>query len=153
VARGAGHRRNRQPLTQVSHHPPISACIAHSPSWEYYGEVDAKNRFGGKSFEIKPTGIAHVNLRITKAWGPDAPAAPAMFPNIVSIPSFWSELPSRVFWQTLFPFGELAPRADALARRALGRPAPCAVAAPRPVALVLSQRWSRRRYAQQTRCE
>src|SRR4051812_40440013 len=24
---------------QVSHHPPISACWAESPSWHYYGEV------------------------------------------------------------------------------------------------------------------
>lgn len=25
---------------QVSHHPPISACWAESPSWYYYGEVN-----------------------------------------------------------------------------------------------------------------
>ncbi|KAF8344941.1 Oxysterol-binding protein-domain-containing protein [Amanita rubescens] len=47
---------------QVSHHPPISACWAESPLWSYYGEVDAQNRFMGKSFEIRPTGVAHVEL-------------------------------------------------------------------------------------------
>lgn len=47
---------------QVSHHPPISACWAESPLWSYYGEVDAQNKFMGKSFEIRPTGVAHVEL-------------------------------------------------------------------------------------------
>lgn len=61
---------------QVSHHPPISACIAQSPAWEYFGEVDAKNNFTGKSFEIKPTGIAHAKLRIPMSWGDDLPPAP-----------------------------------------------------------------------------
>ncbi|KDQ17455.1 hypothetical protein BOTBODRAFT_128393 [Botryobasidium botryosum FD-172 SS1] len=51
---------------QVSHHPPISACWAESPLWYYYGEVDAKNKFMGKSFEIRPTGVAHVDLRLQK---------------------------------------------------------------------------------------
>ncbi|KAH9920538.1 Oxysterol-binding protein-domain-containing protein [Epithele typhae] len=47
---------------QVSHHPPISACWAEAPTWRYYGEVDAQNKFMGKSFEIRPTGIAHAEL-------------------------------------------------------------------------------------------
>ncbi|PCH33004.1 hypothetical protein WOLCODRAFT_129549 [Wolfiporia cocos MD-104 SS10] len=47
---------------QVSHHPPISACWAESPNWRYYGEVDAQNKFMGKSFEIRPTGVAHAEL-------------------------------------------------------------------------------------------
>jgi len=58
---------------QVSHHPPISACYAESErrggaegkggrAWRYYGEVDAQNKFMGKSFEIRPTGVAHVEL-------------------------------------------------------------------------------------------
>ncbi|KAI0933042.1 hypothetical protein AcW1_000018 [Taiwanofungus camphoratus] len=47
---------------QVSHHPPISACWAESPHWRYYGEVDAQNKFMGKSFEIRPTGVAHAEL-------------------------------------------------------------------------------------------
>ncbi|KAK2463943.1 hypothetical protein APHAL10511_003994 [Amanita phalloides] len=60
---------------QVSHHPPISACWAESPLWSYYGEVDAQNRFMGKSFEIRPTGIAHVELLLPKALGPSYPKA------------------------------------------------------------------------------
>ncbi|GAA5867313.1 hypothetical protein JCM3774_003542 [Rhodotorula dairenensis] len=59
---------------QVSHHPPISACIGQSPSWEYFGMVDAKSKFMGKSFEIRPTGTAHVTLRIPEEWAhPDCP--------------------------------------------------------------------------------
>ncbi|KDQ51396.1 hypothetical protein JAAARDRAFT_41246 [Jaapia argillacea MUCL 33604] len=60
---------------QVSHHPPISACWAESPSWNYFGEVDAKNKFMGKSFEIRPTGVAHADLIIPEEWGPDYPKA------------------------------------------------------------------------------
>ncbi|KAF8056496.1 Oxysterol-binding protein-domain-containing protein [Lyophyllum atratum] len=62
---------------QVSHHPPISACWAESPSWHYYGEVDAQNKFMGKSFEIRPTGIAHAELLIPEErGGPGYPKAP-----------------------------------------------------------------------------
>lgn len=53
---------------QVSHHPPMSACMAESPRWRYYGEVDAKNKFTGKSFEIRPTGVAHADLSIPCEW-------------------------------------------------------------------------------------
>ncbi|KAF5391163.1 hypothetical protein D9757_003103 [Collybiopsis confluens] len=62
---------------QVSHHPPISACWADSfgmlgdsngPAWRYYGEVDAQNKFMGKSFEIRPTGVAHADLKIPSEW-------------------------------------------------------------------------------------
>jgi hypothetical protein len=53
---------------QVSHHPPMSACMAESPRWRYYGEVDAKNKFTGKSFEIRPTGVAHADLSIPREW-------------------------------------------------------------------------------------
>ncbi|KAF8724406.1 hypothetical protein AX14_008859 [Amanita brunnescens Koide BX004] len=52
---------------QVSHHPPISACWAESPLWCYYGEVDAQNKFMGKSFEIRPTGVAHVELLLPES--------------------------------------------------------------------------------------
>lgn len=76
---------------QVSHHPPISACWAESPSWRYYGEVhisihdvyvlltravakvDAQNKFMGKSFEIRPTGVAHAELILNEEWAPDYP--------------------------------------------------------------------------------
>ncbi|PWZ02166.1 hypothetical protein BCV70DRAFT_58390 [Testicularia cyperi] len=53
---------------QVSHHPPISACFAQAPTWEYMGCVDAKSKFLGRTFEIRPTGVAHVNLKVPRAW-------------------------------------------------------------------------------------
>ncbi|WFD18546.1 hypothetical protein MCAP1_000750 [Malassezia caprae] len=53
---------------QVSHHPPISACFCESPGWEYMGCVDAKSRFLGRSFEITPTGVAHVRLKVKPEW-------------------------------------------------------------------------------------
>ncbi|SNX84698.1 related to SWH1 - Member of an oxysterol-binding protein family [Melanopsichium pennsylvanicum] len=53
---------------QVSHHPPISACFAQSPTWEYMGCVDAKSKFLGRTFEIRPTGVAHVNLKVPREW-------------------------------------------------------------------------------------
>lgn len=60
---------------QVSHHPPISACWAESPYWRYYGEVDAQNKFMGKSFEIRPTGVAHAELLLPEEWAPRYPKA------------------------------------------------------------------------------
>ncbi|CAE6470515.1 unnamed protein product [Rhizoctonia solani] len=60
---------------QVSHHPPMSACWAESPHWNYYGEVDAKNKFMGKSFEIRPTGVAHADLKLPRDWAPEYPPA------------------------------------------------------------------------------
>ncbi|KAF9218913.1 hypothetical protein BS17DRAFT_883213 [Gyrodon lividus] len=63
---------------QVSHHPPISACWAESPHWHYYGEVDAQNKFMGKSFEIRPTGVAHAELLLPEDWAPDYPKATAV---------------------------------------------------------------------------
>ncbi|KAI0641225.1 Oxysterol-binding protein-domain-containing protein [Trametes meyenii] len=60
---------------QVSHHPPISACWAESPHWRYYGEVDAQNKFMGKSFEIRPTGIAHAELLLPEERAPHYPKA------------------------------------------------------------------------------
>lgn len=43
-------------VEQVSHHPPISALVAESPSWSYYGESNVKTSFGGRSFDIKHLG-------------------------------------------------------------------------------------------------
>lgn len=53
---------------QVSHHPPISACHADSRNFDYYGEVDVKSKFWGKSFELWPKGTAHVNLKVPKQY-------------------------------------------------------------------------------------
>lgn len=47
--------------------------MAESPRWRYFGEVDAKNKFTGKSFEIRPTGVAHAVLRLPPSWAPDYP--------------------------------------------------------------------------------
>lgn len=80
---------------QVSHHPPISACIAQAASWEYFGEVDAKSSFKGKSFEITPVGVAHVHLRIPKEWSPDSPPAP-MFPGMVLEHYSWTKVTTSV---------------------------------------------------------
>ncbi|KXN88372.1 hypothetical protein AN958_07415 [Leucoagaricus sp. SymC.cos] len=63
-------KKYRYVSEQVSHHPPISACWAESPLWHYFGEVDAQNKFMGKSFEIRPTGVAHAELVIPESWVP-----------------------------------------------------------------------------------
>ncbi|KAI5963642.1 uncharacterized protein KGF55_002522 [Candida pseudojiufengensis] len=43
-------------VEQVSHHPPISACHATSPKWEYYGENAVDSKFSGRSFDFKHLG-------------------------------------------------------------------------------------------------
>eukprot|EP00898_Chlorokybus_atmophyticus_P003818 jgi/Chlat1/4437/Chrsp29S04403 len=51
-------------VEQVSHHPPISAWHGESSSgsWGYYGEVEVKNKFWGKSVEIYPLGSSHLRF-------------------------------------------------------------------------------------------
>ena len=68
-------KKYRYMSEQVSHHPPISACWAESPTWHYFGEVDAQNKFMGKSFEIRPTGVAHAELLLPEKRAPDYPKA------------------------------------------------------------------------------
>ncbi|KAF8898006.1 hypothetical protein CPB84DRAFT_1847921 [Gymnopilus junonius] len=68
-------RQYRYVSEQVSHHPPISACWAESTWWHYYGEVDAQNKFMGKSFEIRPTGVAHADLLLPEEIAPGYPKA------------------------------------------------------------------------------
>jgi hypothetical protein len=36
-------------------------------------KVDAQNKFMGKSFEIRPTGVAHAELILNEEWAPDYP--------------------------------------------------------------------------------
>ncbi|KIY47681.1 hypothetical protein FISHEDRAFT_44834 [Fistulina hepatica ATCC 64428] len=81
---------------QVSHHPPISACWAESPRWKYYGEVDAQNKFMGKSFEIRPTGVAHADLIIPEEWGPNYPKAGSEFPGRVIEHYSWKKVTTNV---------------------------------------------------------
>ncbi|THH00348.1 hypothetical protein EW026_g2181 [Hermanssonia centrifuga] len=68
-------KKYRYVSEQVSHHPPISACWAEAPQWRYYGEVDAQNKFMGKSFEIRPTGVAHADLLLPEDIAPTYPKA------------------------------------------------------------------------------
>ncbi|KAI0307052.1 Oxysterol-binding protein-domain-containing protein [Multifurca ochricompacta] len=62
---------------QVSHHPPISACWAEGSrqnDYQYFiMQVDAQNKFTGKSFEIRPTGVANVDILLPAEWGPTYP--------------------------------------------------------------------------------
>ncbi|GMM37966.1 oxysterol-binding protein related protein [Saccharomycopsis crataegensis] len=53
-------------VEQVSHHPPISAALAESPKWDYYGESAVKSKFNGRSFDIKPLGKWYLHLRPDK---------------------------------------------------------------------------------------
>lgn len=74
----------------------MSACMAESPRWKYFGEVDAKNKFTGKSFEIRPTGVAHAVLRLPKAWAPNYPADPQQ-PEISVAEHFtWKKVTTNV---------------------------------------------------------
>ncbi|KAG5461243.1 MAG: Oxysterol-binding protein-domain-containing protein, partial [Olpidium bornovanus] len=56
---------------QVSHHPPISACHCESSNFEFFAEVNVKSKFYGKSLELHPLGVSHVNLKIANAWRPE----------------------------------------------------------------------------------
>ncbi|KAF7325030.1 Oxysterol-binding protein [Mycena kentingensis (nom. inval.)] len=81
---------------QVSHHPPISACMAESPYWRYFGEVDAQNKFMGKSFEIRPTGVAHAELLLPAEFAPSYPRAEAPFENKVREHYSWKKVTTNV---------------------------------------------------------
>lgn len=41
---------------QVSHHPPISACLAESAKWDYYGENAVDSQLRVRSFDFKHLG-------------------------------------------------------------------------------------------------
>ncbi|KAE8539551.1 hypothetical protein D1P53_004653 [Cryptococcus gattii VGV] len=92
--------RYRYISEQVSHHPPISACYSEAPKWKYYGEVDAQNKFQGRSFEIRPTGVAHAELIIPREWVkhslkyPDA--GPEYGPNLVKEHYSWKKVTTNV---------------------------------------------------------
>ncbi|CDF35640.1 unnamed protein product [Chondrus crispus] len=49
---------------QVSHHPPVSACYAEGSgaSWKYHNAIEIKNKFWGKSLEVFPVGLNHVEI-------------------------------------------------------------------------------------------
>ncbi|KAJ6551955.1 Oxysterol-binding protein-domain-containing protein [Mycena capillaripes] len=75
---------------QVSHHPPISACMAESPYWQYYGE------FMGKSFEIRPTGVAHAELLLPAEFAPSYPKASGPFEGKVREHYSWKKVTTNV---------------------------------------------------------
>lgn len=86
---------------QVSHHPPVSACVAQSPLWDYLGCVDAKSKFLGRTFEIRPTGVAHVNLKTPRDWltpaaKKDASPAGALFGDRVLEHFTWNKVTTSV---------------------------------------------------------
>lgn len=58
--------------------------------------VDAKSKFTGKSFEIRPTGVAHATLRIPREWAPDLPAAGDRYPNMVEEHYSWTKVTTSV---------------------------------------------------------
>ncbi|XP_051526391.1 oxysterol-binding protein-related protein 3-like [Myxocyprinus asiaticus] len=47
---------------QVSHHPPVSACHCESKNFTLWQDMRWKNKFWGKSMEIVPMGITHLEL-------------------------------------------------------------------------------------------
>ncbi|RUP06784.1 Oxysterol-binding protein-domain-containing protein [Jimgerdemannia flammicorona] len=55
---------------QVSHHPPLSACHCESPNYKFYAESDIKNKFWGRSFELHPKGVSHVELKVPNSFTP-----------------------------------------------------------------------------------
>ncbi len=92
-------KKYRYVSEQVSHHPPISACFAQSPSWDYMGCVDAKSKFLGRTFEIRPTGVAHVNLKIPRKWiktDKELKAAPLMTEDHVLEHYTWNKVTTSV---------------------------------------------------------
>ncbi|XP_054091107.1 oxysterol-binding protein-related protein 2 isoform X2 [Zeugodacus cucurbitae] len=47
---------------QVSHHPPISAFNVESANYKFYGSINPKIKFMGKSINIQPKGMVTVEL-------------------------------------------------------------------------------------------
>uniref|UniRef100_A0A673LFR5 Oxysterol-binding protein n=1 Tax=Sinocyclocheilus rhinocerous TaxID=307959 RepID=A0A673LFR5_9TELE len=47
---------------QVSHHPPVSTCHCESKNYTFWQDVRWKNKFWGKSMEIVPMGVTHLEL-------------------------------------------------------------------------------------------
>ena len=52
---------------QVCHHPPISACFADSPSYEFRTHTAVRTRFWGKSMEFHSLGGSQCKLKGTAA--------------------------------------------------------------------------------------
>ncbi|PRP89224.1 hypothetical protein PROFUN_02098 [Planoprotostelium fungivorum] len=48
---------------QVSHHPPIGACNATSPHFDFFEESGVKSKFGGNSLNIETIGMRQLTLK------------------------------------------------------------------------------------------
>jgi len=55
-------KRYRLLSEQVSHHPPVSACICEGEGWTISGHAEVKTKFWGKSLEIFPVGSQTLTL-------------------------------------------------------------------------------------------
>lgn len=62
---------------QVSHHPPISACHAEAPKWDYFGENAVKSQLRARSFDFQHLGMMFCVIRpdggVTKKNGEKVP--------------------------------------------------------------------------------
>ena len=47
---------------QVSHHPPVSAFHADSPTFTFHGAIHPKLKFWGKYIEVTPKGVVTLHL-------------------------------------------------------------------------------------------
>ncbi|XP_028966306.1 oxysterol-binding protein-related protein 6 [Galendromus occidentalis] len=47
---------------QVQHHPPISACFVEGQSFTFWQDIRMKTKFWGKSMEIMPVGLVHLQV-------------------------------------------------------------------------------------------
>jgi len=48
---------------QVSHHPPVGACIAENDHWKFWQSQSLKTKFTGNSLECQGTGTSNVLLK------------------------------------------------------------------------------------------
>lgn len=58
--------------------------------------MDAKNKFAGKSFEIRPTGVAHADLKLPEEWAPNYPSAGERNPGKVIEHYSWKKVITNV---------------------------------------------------------
>jgi hypothetical protein len=59
-------------------------------------QVDAQNKFMGKSFEIRPTGVAHAELLLPADFAPKYPRAPSPFDTKVVEHYSWKKVTTNV---------------------------------------------------------
>jgi hypothetical protein len=72
--------------------PPFSPPCPHTDDASC--PVDAKSKFLGKSFEIRPVGVAHVKLRLPNEWAPSYPASST--PGMVEEHYSWTKVTTSI---------------------------------------------------------